>query len=329
MYVLDIMSPDVPYQIKDRYTISWGDYPNDPAYVDIYIANPQGKTIHKIKEKDPKSQTKELAKMINNFIKVDVAKGTLTKKGSISPSSSSASGILNQGVYVTGNDIKDLLKLPQQQYMKLKDGYHISYWKSSAVPSQEDFVQFRVWKLKDGDNKLIHNMTGYKFENGTINYDNVASNINEAIKEDKKQYDPTKSPGYVSSVGFSPTMFKQEEEQEEEPEYSIDEEEDIEDGYINVKAIKFVFYSGKLDLGDGYISTVGPKIEGSTPTPDPFKILEVKKGKKVIFSDRVYESDVEDKFQKLKAMAETINDKIKKEEGNINESFKGFFFRTV
>jgi hypothetical protein len=339
MYVLDVMGSRTPYQLKDKYTIAWEEYPNDPAYTNIYIVNPQGETIHKIKEEDPKTQTKELAKMINNYIKVDVAKGTLTKKGLISPSSS-ASGILNQGVYVTGNDIKDLLKLPQQQYMKLKDGYHISYWKSSAVPSQEDFVQFRVWKLKDGDNKLIHNMTGYKFENGTINYDNVASNINEAIKEDKKQnqsskpYDPTKAPSYMPSVGFSPTGYKQE-EQEEEPEYSFDEEEDIEDGYINVKALKFVFYSGKLDLGDGYMATVGPKINGPSKPSDPFKILEIKKGKKVIFSDRLYESHVEDNFQKVKAMAETINNKIKEEEGDmdsdppIKESFKGFFFRTV
>ena len=48
-------------------------------------------------------------------------------------------------------------------------------------------------------------------------------------------------------------------------------------------------------------------------TPDPFKILEIKKGKKVIFSDRLYESHVEDNFQKLKSMAETINDKIKED----------------
>lgn len=321
MYALDVMGANTPYALKDGYTIAWEEYPNDAAYTNIYVVNPQGQTIHKIKEKDPKSETNELSKLINNYIKVDVAKGTLTKKGLMSPpSSSSASGILNQGVYVTGSDIDALLQgFSANEVMELKDGFYVSYWKSTAVPSQKGFLQFRVWKkTEDDDYKLIHNMTDQKTGSGA-----VASEINNAIKEyikenpTSKSYDPTKSPGYVPSVGFSPTLAQQPEE-EEEPEYSIDEEEDIEDGYINVKAIKFVFYSGKLDLGDGYTAIVGPKINGPTPTPDPFKILEVKKGKKVIFTDRLYESDVEDKFQKVKSMAETINKKIKEEEGDID-----------
>lgn len=407
------------YLLKDGYSMKWREYPNDPEYFEIWVVNPDKNTINKIKEAKGDFNPGELAKMINNYIKVDVAKGGLAKKGLISPSSSSdkdvyvtpddiskltkmiegetyvlwsgysmkwreypdnpqyyeifvvdstkkriatinvskggfysddpkelaktindyikidvfkkgsipsspssssASDILNQGVYVTGSDIESLLKKSPNEAMELKDGFHISYWKSSAVPSQKGMLQFRVFKkLKDGDYKLIHNMTDMKKGNNA-----VATEINNAIKEyikenpTSKSYDPTKSPGYVPSAGFSPTMFKQPEQEEEEPEYSIDEEEDIEEDYINVKAIKFVFYSGKLDLGNGYMAVTGPKLQGTTPNPDPFKMLEIKKGKKVIFSDRVYESDVEDKFQKLKTMAETINNKIKEEEGDMD-----------
>jgi hypothetical protein len=328
MYLVDILTPGASYTLKDGYSIKWR---NDGDKIAIHITGPHG-LVDIIYDEDPQSSTGELAKMINNFIKKDIEAWKIPPKNK---PSSSASGILNQGVYVTGSDIDSLLKKSQNESMELKDGFHVSYWKSTAVPSQKGMLQFRVFKeLKDGDFKLIHNMTDTKKGNSA-----VATEINNAIKEYIKE-NPTSNP----SVGFSPTGYKQEEQEEEEPEYSFDEEEDIEDDYINVKGLKFVFYSGKLDLGDGYMAIVGPKINGSTSTPDPFKMLEVKKDKKVIFSDRLYESDVEDKFQKVKSMAETINKKIKEEKGDIdsehsmsdmdsdpptNESFKGFFFRTV
>jgi len=104
----------------------------------------------------------------------------------------------------------------------------------------------------------------------------------------------------------------QDEDETEEPEYSTEEEEDIEDGYINVKGLKFTYYSGKLDLGDGFIassSALTVNEEG-----DNYKVITVaQENNSPVFEQPLFEDDMED-FNVLKKFAQEINKEIEKDQ---------------
>jgi hypothetical protein len=113
------------------------------------------------------------------------------KQSNKKQSQSSADGILNPDVYMTGNDVVDLLKKPMKELMELKDGYYISYWKSRSTPSKKEKITFRIWKMIDDDDfELVKEQEFSKYNEAKP--DLIAQYFNKIISKDKKIEDKEK-----------------------------------------------------------------------------------------------------------------------------------------